>query len=99
MRQELRAAITIIAERLMQEGVCKTLTKAMAKADELTRCGARTRKGGRCRARGLGKGGRCKFHGGSSTGPRTPEGKARSLAAARAGYQRWRATSGGCDKI
>jgi hypothetical protein len=32
---------------------------------------------------------RCKFHGGMSTGPRTPEGKARVVAAMIAGRRRW----------
>ena len=49
------------------------------------RCGANTRKGTPCQAAGLGRGGRCKFHGGMSTGARTPEGRARI----REGYQRW----------
>lgn len=40
-------------------------------------CGARTRKGTPCKQRNLERNGRCKFHGGLSTGPRTPEGKAR----------------------
>ncbi len=34
---------------------------------------------------------RCKWHGGRSTGPLTPEGKARSIAAAVAGRARWMA--------
>ena len=29
------------------------------------------------------------MHGGLSTGPKTPEGKARTLAALKAGFQRW----------
>jgi hypothetical protein len=33
---------------------------------------------------------RCKWHGGCSTGPRTAEGLARTLAAARAGRERWK---------
>jgi hypothetical protein len=32
---------------------------------------------------------RCRFHGGRSPGPLTQDGKARSLAAMRAGRQRW----------
>jgi hypothetical protein len=32
---------------------------------------------------------RCKFHGGMSTGPKTPEGKARVIAALVAGRRRW----------
>ena len=43
------------------------------------RCGAKTRSGAPCRAPAMwskktGKYTRCKFHGGASTGPRTPEG-------------------------
>ena len=32
---------------------------------------------------------RCKFHGGMSTGPKTPEGKAKVVAAMVAGRRRW----------
>ena len=60
------------------------------------RCGARTRSGGRCRryvavdpwTKKLRK--RCRLHGGLSTGPKFPDGKERSLAAANAGLERWR---------
>ncbi|WP_275956935.1 HGGxSTG domain-containing protein [Sodalis ligni] len=48
-------------------------------------CGATTRSGRPCRLTDLYNGGRCKFHGGKSTGARTPEGKARQLE----GYRRW----------
>src|SRR5271165_2545464 len=59
-------------------------------------CGARTRSGGRCRrfvavdrwTKKLRK--RCRLHGGLSTGPKFPDGKERSLAAANAGLARWR---------
>lgn len=47
-------------------------------------CGARTRAGSPCRAFALSNG-RCKLHGGLSTGPRTPEGWART----RAGHRAW----------
>lgn len=43
-------------------------------------CGAKTRRGTPCRALGLANG-RCRNHGGLSTGPRTPEGRASSAAA------------------
>ena len=59
-------------------------------------CGAKTRKGTLCKAPGNGKGGRCKLHGGMSTGPRTPEGKTRSLAALRSRHARRR--SNNCRK-
>jgi len=46
------------------------------------RCGARTRCGGACRQPAM-KNARCRLHGGLSTGPRTPEGRARCAAARR----------------
>ncbi len=55
------------------------------------RCGAKTRKGHPCKAKSLPGKRRCKFHGGMSTGPRTPEGKAAVGAAAKARWARWRA--------
>jgi hypothetical protein len=91
MRRELRETINGHARRLMRDGICETWHDAKMQADAQTRCNAKTRKGEPCQARGLGNGGRCRFHGGASTGPKTPEGKARSLAAAREGYVRWRA--------
>ena len=42
------------------------------------RCGARTRRGTPCKRIDLYASSRCSLHGGKSTGPRTPEGKARS---------------------
>ena len=45
------------------------------------RCGAKTRAGGMCQNPAIGSRTRCKLHGGLSTGPRTPEGKARIVAA------------------
>ena len=44
------------------------------------RCGAKTRKGTPCQAPAMANG-RCRLHGGKSTGPRTPEGLARSQKA------------------
>jgi hypothetical protein len=42
-------------------------------------CGASKKDGKSCRSTTLRANGRCKFHGGASTGPRTPEGRARAL--------------------
>ena len=42
------------------------------------RYGAKTRAGTPCKLRSIYDNGRCKFHGGLSTGPKTPEGKKRS---------------------
>ena len=57
-----------------------------------TVCGAKTRRGTPCQCKQLFKSGRCKFHGGLSTGPRTPEGRA---AISRAMKARWAAKRGG----
>ena len=46
-----------------------------------TRCLAKTRRGTPCRNPVVTDRNRCRMHGGLSTGPRTPEGKARSIAA------------------
>ena len=46
-----------------------------------TRCLAKTRRGTLCQNPAIKDRSRCKLHGGLSTGPRTPEGKARSIAA------------------
>lgn len=61
-------------------------------------CGAKCRDGHACRApavwdkqQNCPRNGRCKLHGGKSTGPRTPEGKARIAEAQRERWQQWRA--------
>lgn len=48
-------------------------------------CGARSRSGKPCGMTALYPNGRCKWHGGASTGPRTSEGRARSLENLRLG--------------
>jgi hypothetical protein len=63
------------------------------------KCGARTRGGGECgqpavhawpgKSYDRPRNGRCRFHGGLSTGPRTPEGRRRVGDAARARYRAW----------
>jgi hypothetical protein len=68
----------------------KDVRRVMGNEDEGTvkskrACGAKTRTGKPCQAPGNGSGGRCKLHGGKSTGPKTQDGKARSLAALRRG--------------
>lgn len=55
--------------------------------DELAnaQCDAKTRAGTPCKRKDIYCNGRCKFHGGMSTGARTPEGKSRQLE----GYKLW----------
>jgi hypothetical protein len=43
-----------------------------------TYCGARTRRGTRCRCTPVRPGGKCRFHGGLSTGPVTERGRQQS---------------------
>ena len=52
----------------------------MSTATKPPSCGARTRTGTPCDEPGM-PNGRCRVHGGTSTGPRTPEGMARMIAA------------------
>ena len=49
------------------------------RGDDERLCNAKTRSGRPCRAQAL-LSGRCRWHGGLSTGPKTPEGRARSAA-------------------
>lgn len=65
---------------------------------ERPRCGARCRDGHACRApavwdhrRDRPRNGRCRMHGGLSTGPKTPEGRQRIVAA---NYRRWHPQEG-----
>src|SRR5207253_1580416 len=48
-------------------------------------CGGATRKGTPCTANAIRENGRCRWHGALSTGPKTPEGRARVLE----GYRQW----------
>lgn len=67
--------------------------KEREEAEAATRrlpCGAQTRKGLPCRLLSEPGRQRCKFHGGKSTGPRTPEGRARIAEAQRRRWSAWR---------
>ncbi|HPD91069.1 MAG TPA: helix-turn-helix transcriptional regulator [Pararhodobacter sp.] len=59
------------------------------------RCGAKTRKGTPCRCKSEPGKRRCKFHGGLSTGPKTPEGREAIAEAQRRRWARWRAAQDG----
>ncbi len=50
------------------------------------RCGARTRAGGSCAGPAVRGRARCRLHGGKSTGPKTPDGKARASHRKHGGY-------------
>ena len=65
-----------------------TSLRARDKGSYRQKCGAQTRKGTPCRCKPLPGKRRCKFHGGASTGPKTPEGRERIAEAQR---KRWAA--------
>ncbi len=66
-------------------------TKRTAQARQCVVCGACTRKGQPCRMLSEPGRRRCKFHGGKSTGPRTPGGRARIAEAQQQRWAAWRA--------
>ena len=66
-----------------------------ARARHRVPCGAKTRKGTPCRCQSEPGKRRCKFHGGMSTGARTPEGLDRIRDAQRRRWERWRAERAG----
>ncbi|WP_379962183.1 HGGxSTG domain-containing protein [Dongia sedimenti] len=54
------------------------------------RCGAKNRRGLPCLCKpATERNSRCRFHGGLSTGPKTPETRARSITAMQEGRRRW----------
>jgi len=81
-------AIGASCERMAELGLAGD-GSPLRRKDRL-RCGARTRKGAPCLVRVEAGKRRCRFHGGLSTGPRTPEGKARIAAAQRRRWAEWR---------
>lgn len=88
------------AEEMAREAaICARIVKweaarAERAAKRQVRCRAKTRKGTPCRALSLPGKRRCKFHGGMSTGARTPEGIERIREAQRRRWARWRANAG-----
>lgn len=79
-----------IEARVAAELARLALREADRKARRRVPCGARTRKGKPCRKLSEPGKRRCKFHGGKSTGPRTPEGIERIQQAQRRRWERWR---------
>ena len=61
-------------------------------AQKSTKCGAKTRSGVPCAKSPVEGKRRCRLHGGLSTGPKTPEGRAAILAAntKHGRYKNWR---------
>lgn len=83
--------ITLSPDR-QQERLDRVNAKVKAMAANFRQpCEAMTRKGTPCRNLSEPGKRRCKFHGGMSTGPKTPEGKARIAEAQRQRWAKYRA--------
>jgi hypothetical protein len=96
---ERKSSVAIGITATMSPG--STVHRRRIRRRQRKRCDARvknpvkTRKNGmaiirgpRCRAWGM-ENGRCRVHGGASTGPKSPEGKARVVAAMVEGRRKW----------
>lgn len=77
-----------------QAGSDKASGRGRQEPSTRPRCGARCRDGSRCRAPAVWdagadgpRNGRCRLHGGLSTGARSPDGRRRSIANLRRGFQ------------
>jgi hypothetical protein len=84
-RDRHAASILSPAARLLVAPSTRTAQSRLPRAQR-PRCEARTRKGTPCQCQAL-KNGRCRLHGGLSTGPKTPEGRARIAEAQRRRWQ------------
>lgn len=77
-----RAAMEAQVEAAMAQWRARQAEKlAKEAATRRVKCGAKTRKGSSCRNDSEPGKRRCKFHGGRSTGAKTPEGRARIVEA------------------
>ena len=90
IRAEKRARDALLAQGVPSDLVGMYLPRSDWSVFAALRCGARTKATGQpCKLKDLGAGGRCRFHGGLSTGPKTPEGRARSAQNGRRAASRF----------
>jgi len=76
----------VAVNRMFKELAVAFATSQASKKSPDHKCDAQTRKGSPCRCKPLPGKRRCKFHGGMSTGPKSPEGRERIAEAQR---RRW----------
>jgi hypothetical protein len=89
-RNRFCCALMRSSSRRRLEPIGNQMAKPGPHGKDKQRCGALVRhRHGFCRRWPVPGKARCRFHGGCSTGARTQEGKARALAAMRAGRQGW----------
>jgi hypothetical protein len=73
----------------LPEWLVRMMERTKPAGPQRVTCGAKRHRDGQpCQAKSEPGKRRCRFHGGRSTGPRTPEGKARALANLRTGRNR-----------
>ena len=88
-RARARHGVIRVSAHLAVAARNKTQPAVAARRKPSGPCGARTRTGAPCRRTGLSNG-RCPNHGGLSSGPRTPEGRARIAEVQRRRWAAWR---------
>lgn len=79
--RDLPADVREAVRRFLAREYRRTIALARLDREMPAVCGARTRSGKPCAAHPVVGRRRCRMHGGCSTGPKTAEGRARSLAA------------------
>lgn len=98
--ERARATMTVSPWRAIERAEAAAIAAMLARSHARTaaaaarrrvRCNAKTRKGTPCRCKSEPGKLRCKFHGGMSTGARTPEGRERIAEVQRRRWARWRA--------
>jgi hypothetical protein len=88
-RARARHGVIRVSAHLAVAARNKTQPAIAARRKPSSPCGARTRTGAPCRRTGLGNG-RCPNHGGLSSGPKTPAGRARIAEVQRKRWAAWR---------
>ena len=78
-----------------RDPICRMLARLLEKDRLKSKCGAKTRAGGRCDAPPVTPwASRCRLHGGMSTGPKTAEGRCRIAEAQRLRWAKWQGRQG-----
>lgn len=93
-RARIHAALTDTSPALKARLAAAAQREAERAAKRRVPCKAKTRKGTPCRMKSEPGRARCKFHGGMSTGAKTPEGRDRIRQAQLRRWARWRAEHG-----
>jgi hypothetical protein len=82
-RQLLANLSPEVAQALRKSEAGRSLRQSAPAKEKGPLCSARTRSGAPCQCRAVDSRARCRLHGGLSTGPKTPEGRARIIESNR----------------